>query len=344
MFRVGVIGTGWVAQERHIPSFQAIPGVEVAGVYDRREDQARQVAHRFGIPFAARRREDLLDADLDAVSIATSPWSHAEHTCMALESGLHVFCEKPMALGADEASAMAEAASAAAKTLTVSHNFLYARSSQLARRYLGADPGLSWVGATQLSSAARRLPEWYRDLPGGLLFDEVPHLLYLLRDWCGPLSLARASATWREDGHPAVVQALFSGHVPAQATMIFGAPLSEWHVTLVGRVRVVDLDLFRDIAVRLPSDQTHSALDIARTSAKAVADHGVGFAASGLALVRGRQRWGHDRLIRAFVRAARGLGPNPVPLPDALDVVRMSDELLDGIGARKRATSPPPRP
>ena len=46
MFRVGVIGTGWVAQERHIPSFQAIPGVEVAGVYDRREDQARQVAHR----------------------------------------------------------------------------------------------------------------------------------------------------------------------------------------------------------------------------------------------------------------------------------------------------------
>ena len=85
---------------------------------------------------------------------------------MALESGLHVFCEKPMALGADEASAMAEAASAAAKTLTVSHNFLYARSSQRPVAISG-DPGLSWVGATQLSSAARRLPGWYRDLPGG---------------------------------------------------------------------------------------------------------------------------------------------------------------------------------
>ncbi len=344
MFRVGVIGTGWVAQNRHIPSFQAIPGVEVVGVYDRHEDRARQAARRFGIRFVARRREDLLAADLDAVSVATSPWSHAEHTCAALGNGLHVFCEKPMALDSVEARAMAGAAAAAARILTVSHNFLYARSTRLARRYLGADPGLLWAGATQLSSEARRLPVWYRDLPGGLLFDEMPHLLYTLRDWCGPLTLERTSATWREDGHPGVVEALFSGRVPAQATMVFGAPLSEWHVTLVGRRRAVDLDLFRDIAVRVPSDHAHTAPDIARTSAKALFDHSAGFAASGLNLMRGRQRWGHDQLIRAFVRAARGLGPNPVPLPDALDVVRLADAVLEAIGARNPTSTRPSQP
>jgi predicted dehydrogenase len=344
MFRVGLIGTGWVAQARHIPSFQAIAGVEVVAVYDRREDVARDTARRFGIKVVARRRDDLFAADLDAVSIATSPWSHAEHACAALGSGLHVFCEKPMALNAGEAQAMADAATAAGKVLTISHNFLYARATETARTYLGTDPGLSWAGATQLSSEARRLPEWYRDLPGGLLFDEMPHLLYTLRDWCGPLTLAHASATWREDGHPDVVHALFTGRIPAQATMVFGAPLSEWHVTLVGRRRVVDLDLFRDIAVRLPSDRAHTAPDIARTSARAMLDHAAGFAASGLNLIRGRQRWGHDRLIRAFVQAARGLEPNPVPLPDALDVVHMADALLDSIGARKHTPARPSRP
>lgn len=343
MFRVGVIGTGWVSQARHIPSLQAVPGVEVVGVYDRQEDRAREAARRFGIPFVAQTREDLLAADLDAVSIATSPWSHAEHACAALESGLHVFCEKPMALDSSEAQTMADAAAIAGKILTISHNFLYARSTQHARRYLGTRPALSWVGALQLSSEARRLPDWYRALPGGLLFDEMPHVLYMLRGWCGPLTLAHASATWREDGHPSVVEALFAGPVPAQATMVFGAPLSEWHVTLVGRTRVVDLDLFRDIALRLPSDDAHGALDIARTSAKAIVDHGLGFAASGVNLLRGRQHWGHDRLIRNFVDAARGLGPNPVAVSDALDVVRMTDSLLDAIGARERTVSRPPR-
>lgn len=344
MFRVGVIGTGWVAQARHIPSLQAVRGVEVVGVYDRHEDRAREAARRFGIRFVAGSREDLLAADLDAVSIATSPWSHAEHACAALAAGLHVFCEKPMALDSSEAQTMADAADAAGKILTISHNLLYARSTEQARRYLGARPELSWVGALQLSSEARRLPDWYQGLPGGLLFDEMPHLLYMLRGWCGPLTLAHASATWRDDGHPGVVEALFAGSVPAQATIVFGAPLSEWHVTVVGRHRVVDLDLFRDIAVRLPSDDAHGALDIARTSAKAMIDHSLGFVASGVNLLRGRQHWGHDQLLRNFVDAARGRAANPVPVSDALDVVRLADSVLDAVGARERTASRRPRP
>jgi predicted dehydrogenase len=338
MFRVGIIGTGWVACDRHIPSFRAIPGVEVVGVFDRNQERAHEVADRMGIDFVASSREELFAIGLDAVSVATSPWSHAEHVGAALAAGLHVFCEKPMALDLQQARTMAEAAASAAKILTISHNFIRSRASQLAHAYLGPDPELTWVSAVQLSSEARRLPVWYRDLPAGLLFDEVPHLLYTLRDWCGPLRLAHASATWRADGHPGVVTALFEGAVPAQATLVFGAPLSEWHVTLVGPRRVVDLDLFRDIAVRLPSDHAHGAIDIARTSAKAMLDHGLGFVRSGVELARGRQRWGHDKTIAEFVGAARGQNANPVPVSDALAVVEMTDDLLDRIGAREHVS------
>ena len=337
-FRVGVIGTGWVARDRHIPSFGALPGVEVVGVYDRDRERARAVAARFGIGMVARDRDELLAAGLDAVSVATPPWSHAEDACAALGAGLHVFCEKPMALDLAEATTMAEAATASGRILTISHNFDFARSTRMARAYLGPSPGLLFASAVQLSSERRRLPAWYRDLPGGLLFDEVPHLLYTLRGWCGSLDLADAWATWRPDGHPGVVEARFSGATPARATIVFGAPVSEWHVTLVGGRRIVDLDLFRDIAVRVGSDGAHRARDIARTSAKAMLDHGAGFAESGVAMLRGRLYWGHDALTAAFVEAALGQRANPVPLHDALAVVRMADDLLAAIGARERAS------
>lgn len=341
MYRVGVIGTGWVAQDRHLPSLQALPDVEIVGVLDRDARRAEAAARRFQIPVVARSRDELLALGLDAVSVATSPWSHAEHAIAALRAGAHVFCEKPMALSLSEALAMADAATAAGKVLTISHNFLFARSSVEARAFLGPRPELRWVSAVQLSSERRRLPAWYRDLPGGLLFDEVPHLLYTLQAWCGPLRLTHGAATWREDGQPGVVEALFDGGVPARATMVFGAPLSEWHVTLVGAHRLVDLDLFRDIAVRLGPDGAHRARDIARTSASAMAEHVRGFALAGSRLVRGRQHWGHDDLIARFVAAARGLAPNPVPLTEALGVVALTEELLTSIGAHGVAQSRP---
>lgn len=341
MTRVGIIGTGWVAQDRHIPSLLKIPGVEVVGVFDRDALRARSVAERFGIRVVAGNRRELLELGLDAVSIATSPWSHAEHALAALETGLDVFVEKPMAMDQREATAMVSAAEAGKRVLTVSHNFAFSRSSRRARRALGPSPDLVYAAAIQLSSERRRLPTWYRDLPGGLMFDEVPHLLYTLRGWCGPLSLTSAIASWRADGHPSIVEASFAGAVPAHATMVFGAPVSEWHVTLVGRRRVVDLDLFRDIAMRVDSDRQHRALDIGRTSARAVLEHATGFASSGYEMVRGRLRWGHDVLIEAFIGASRGERANPVPPREALEVVILTDALLDAIGARQRQSASP---
>lgn len=341
MTRVGVIGTGWVAQNRHIPALRSISGVELVGVYDRDFVRATEVARRLGIGVVARDRQGLLDLGLDAVSIATSPWSHAEHAVAALEAGLHVFVEKPMAMDQQEAASMVAAAEASGKVLTVSHNFSFSRASRRARRSLGPSPDLLFAAAVQLSSDRRRLPVWYARLPGGLMFDEVPHLLYTLLGWCGPLSLSSARASWRPDGHPAVVEASFSGAVPAQATMVFGAPLSEWHVTLVGRRRVVDLDLFRDIAISVDSDHHHRALDIGVTSARVIVDHTVGFASSGYNMVRGRLQWGHDELISAFIGAARGERSNPVPPGESLEVVCLADALLLAIEARRHLPVPP---
>jgi predicted dehydrogenase len=333
-FKVGMIGAGWVARDRHVPSFQAVPGVEITAVYDRHPGRAERFAADLGIPTVAGGSDDLLGLGLDAVSIATPPWFHADLAIAALRAGLHVFCEKPMAMTVAEGRAMVDAASSAGRLLTISHNFLFSRSFRRAQRHLGPSPDLEYVGAIQLSSDRRRLPDWFRSLPGGLLFDESPHIVYTLGALAGPLRLVSATATWRDDGHPAVVEAQFQGSVPAHATMVFGAPVSEWHVLAVGRRRLADIDLFRDVTVRLGSDGAHQARDIARTSAQALLEHATGFGSSGVELLRGRLRWGHDELIAAFVAACRGERDNPVDPASALATLQVTEAVLDAIGAR----------
>jgi len=182
----------------------------------------------------------------------------------------------------------------------------------------------------QLSSLRRRLPTWYEDLPGGLLFDEIPHMLYLLQHFLGPLDVDHVRSRRGLGGHqPGSVEVLVTGERgPGQIAMVFDAPVSEWQVVLTSPAGVVALDLFRDIAVRVPPDGAHKPLDILQTSARALADHATGFVASGARYAMGQISWGHDALIGRFVDATLGRGPVPVRADEALGVVRVTDRIL----------------
>jgi predicted dehydrogenase len=331
--RVGIVGTGWVATARHVPSYRTHPQAEVAAVYDRNPDRARTVAADLRIPRWFADLDGFLAADLDVVSICTPPTVHAELARAALGAGRHVLAEKPMAMNRAEAESMAEAARTSGRLLCVAHNFLFSRAVATADRFLAGRP-VRYAAGLQLSSLRRRLPSWYAELPGGLLQDECPHLLYTLARFLGPLELDHVRATTDPaTGLPATAEILLQGRSGrGQVTMVFGTPVSEWHIGLVTADRVVDLDLFRDIAVRARSDRAHKPLDILRTSTRAVLDHARGFAGSGARYVSGRLFWGHDELIRRFVDAVLGRGPVPVPLDDALAVVRLTDAVLAGLG------------
>ena len=94
--RVGVVGAGANTRERHIPGLQAIEGVEVVSVCNRRPDSSEQAAARFGIPRIYRHWWELVAADdSDAIVIGTWPNLHARITMAALAAGKHVLCEAP---------------------------------------------------------------------------------------------------------------------------------------------------------------------------------------------------------------------------------------------------------
>lgn len=334
--RVGVVGTGWSATVRHIPSYRRHPDAEVAVVFDRRPERARRVAEELSVPLAVSSLDEMFDRGVDVVSICTPPWTHAELASAALERGVHVFTEKPMAMDEGEATSMVEAARTAGRLLCVSHNFLFSRAVRRADRQL-SDDRVGYAFGLQLSSLRRRLPDWYRELPGGLLLDESPHMLYTLQHFLGPLELEGTRASWDpESGLPRTAEIWVKGERgPGQVTMVFDTPLSEWHVGLVGRERAVDLDLFRDIAVSVSSDRGHGPADILRTSSRGIVDHTRGFVASGSRYAAGRLFWGHDVIIGRFVDAVLGRGPVPVPPEASVAVVRLTDAILGDLGLKR---------
>jgi predicted dehydrogenase len=111
--RVGIVGAGLNTTTQHIPRLQAIDGVQILSVCNRRRASAETVAGKFNIPQVFDRWEELVAApETNAIVIGTWPNLHCPVTLAALAAGKHVLCEARMAMNAAEAHAMLAAARA----------------------------------------------------------------------------------------------------------------------------------------------------------------------------------------------------------------------------------------
>jgi predicted dehydrogenase len=112
--RVGVISTSWWQDVMYLPSFESHPSAEVTAICGRNRKRAEEMANTHGIPHVYTDYRALLEhEDLDAVVVAPPDDLHYPMTMDALEAGLHVLCEKPLALNAQHARDMYEKAEAA---------------------------------------------------------------------------------------------------------------------------------------------------------------------------------------------------------------------------------------
>ncbi|HZS91719.1 MAG TPA: Gfo/Idh/MocA family oxidoreductase [Chloroflexota bacterium] len=108
---VGIVGTSWWADAMYLPALATHPHARLAAVCGRDEQKARLIAARWNIPGVyAGYREMIERGGLDAVIVASANNTHYDITMAAVDEGLHVLCEKPLALTYDQARRMAEAA------------------------------------------------------------------------------------------------------------------------------------------------------------------------------------------------------------------------------------------
>jgi predicted dehydrogenase len=183
--RVGVIGLGQIAVKAHLPGYSQAPGCQITAIHSMREQHAKDIAKQFGVPHIYKNVDRLLEAkDVDAVSICTPNFTHAEIAIKALKHGKHVLVEKPMAINSVEAKAMIQAAKKYKRILMVHQNMRFDPAIRTAKKLL--DKGIIGDIFAVKSSLTHKGPQawsqkanWFFDKKksgGGALMDLGPHV------------------------------------------------------------------------------------------------------------------------------------------------------------------------
>lgn len=135
--RIGIAGTGAIAQIAHLPVLSKLRGINVVALCDNDRPKAQALARRFKIPNSFDDLEDLLRySDVDAVAVCTPNHLHEPHTIAALSAGKHVLSERPLTLTAEGCERVLEAARRYDRVVMVGMNHRFRRDVAAVRAFL----------------------------------------------------------------------------------------------------------------------------------------------------------------------------------------------------------------
>ncbi|MGH9404208.1 MAG: Gfo/Idh/MocA family protein [Terriglobia bacterium] len=187
VLKVAIVGCGKIADD-HAAQITRLKGCEIVGVCDREPLMARQLFERFPVKRHYSDLGELLsDARPDVVHVTTPPDSHFPIAKLALESGCHVYIEKPFALSEPEARVLVETAEMNGLKATAGHNGQFRHAARRMRKlvsegYLGGPPvHMESYYCYELGEgdyAGALLGDkkhWVRRLPGQLLHNTISH-------------------------------------------------------------------------------------------------------------------------------------------------------------------------
>jgi predicted dehydrogenase len=184
--RIGMVGLGFISA-MHLEGYEKCPEVEIAAFCDIIPERAQKAAIKYGVPGAgiySDYKKMIAEEKLDAISVCTENNMHAEISIAALNAGLHVFCEKPMAITGAEADDMVAASRKNNRKLSVGYQLRFSNESQLLRREV-VDNRLGKVYYAEATTLRRRgVPTWGVFLNkekqgGGPLIDTGTHIVDL---------------------------------------------------------------------------------------------------------------------------------------------------------------------
>jgi len=133
--RVGIIGTGWIANA-HIQQYIQMPDVEIVAGADIVPGKAEAFFKENGLEGTKcyPSHKELIDAgEVDAVSICTYNSTHAECAIYALEHGVNVLLEKPMCVTLEEAVAIRKAEKKSGKILSIGFQPRFNKNMQMVK-------------------------------------------------------------------------------------------------------------------------------------------------------------------------------------------------------------------
>ena len=188
--RFGLIGAGAIANT-YGQAFAQSTSTELVGVTDVRPEAAQALAERIGCP-AFDSYEDMCEqTNCEAVVVSTPPITHPEICCWLLGQGIHVLCEKPLAVGLEEARTMVAAAERSTATLKIASKFRHVSDVVQAKSIVSSGViGDVVLFENAFTSRVDMTNRWNSDpviAGGGVLIDNGTHSVDVMRYFLGPI-------------------------------------------------------------------------------------------------------------------------------------------------------------
>ncbi len=213
--RWGVVGSGGIARRRTIPEgILPATNAELVAVYSRNSAYNAAVAREFGCR-AAGSVQELLGMGIDAVYLASPPHAHPDQVRLCARAGVHVLCEKPLALTvADAESMVAVCRTAGVRFGTAFMMRFSAQHRAAAAMVADGQLGRMVLGRAQLSCWYPSIPGAWRQHPdsggGGALIDLGGHCIDLLEQYLGPVEAVSCLHQRRIQDYPVEDSAVVS--------------------------------------------------------------------------------------------------------------------------------------
>ncbi len=189
--RFGLIGAGAIAHT-YGQAFARSGLAKLVGVADTRFESARTFAEGAECQAFDCYRAMIERAECEAVVVATPPATHPEICCWLLDRGLHVLCEKPLAVSPDDARVMLDAAERSTGTLRMASKFRYVADVLEAKSIITSGLiGEVILFENAFTSRVDMKNRWNSDPTisgGGVLIDNGTHSVDVLRYFLGPIA------------------------------------------------------------------------------------------------------------------------------------------------------------
>ncbi len=311
--RVGLLGAGNFAQSVLIPAIKRSPATELVSVCASTGARSRACASKLGFASCTTDEEEIYaDPAINTVVIATRHHLHAAQVLRALESGKHVFCEKPLCLTEDELLRIehAYARTAGKSCLTVGFNRRYAAMVRGMKAFVTKSGG-PFTMHYRVNAGPLPADHWINDPEqgGGRILGEMCHFVDLLSFLCGATpAVVQARGLASPGGQDVVASIEFEdGSLGTISYLCNGdRTFSKERVEVFGGGCVAVLDDFRRLElVRHGKKQSfHSRL---------------------------RQDKGHAAGWHAFAECIRMGGPSPISFDEIVASTRATIRIADAL-------------
>jgi predicted dehydrogenase len=233
----GVLGAGSVAQRRAMPAINKAEGATLHALLSRETERAKRLASEHGAKRYYTNVDDLLsDTDLDAVYVSTPVYLHCEQTVAAAKRGLHVLCDKPMAMNPQECQQMIDACEANDAHLQICFLFRFHSCFQAIK---------NWIAEGKLGKIVHARMPFLKSVPipkgawrgepeksgGGCIMDLGAHsidlLWHIIGDICEVSAFCNSTVNNYDVEETATIMIRFENGAQAVTDISFLTPVSD---------------------------------------------------------------------------------------------------------------------